>query len=138
MDVICTQKKSTNKSDANGAMKNMKKKCMQCMAMNGEKGERPKTAEEKDKYHDFMRQLNKEEKRGFLKISRWAIRPLINEKNKKIKQKAIISISKALKTGKHPITGRYTKKKLTQKDIKAVLKKIRDEVRSGLIVKEMK
>ncbi|MBE9595086.1 MAG: hypothetical protein IMF19_16595 [Proteobacteria bacterium] len=100
-------------------------------------GKHPKTAEEKDKYHDFMRQLNKEERLEFLKCSRWALKPLINERNKKIQHKAIISISKALKTGKHPITGRYTKKKLTQNDIIAVLNKIRDDVRSRIIEEEI-
>ena len=103
----------------------------------GQRGKHPKTVEEKDKYRDFIGRLNKEEKSEFLKISRWALRPLINEKNKKIKQKAIKSISKSLKAGKHPITGRYTKKKLTQNDIIAVLNKIRDEVRRGIIVDEI-
>ena len=100
-------------------------------------GEHTKTVEEKDKYHNFIGKLNKEERREFLKISRWALRPIINEKNKKITRKAIMLITKALKTGKHPITGRYTKKKLTQNDIIAVLNKIRDEVRRGLIVEEI-
>jgi hypothetical protein len=94
-------------------------------------------AKEKDKYHDFMRCLSREERTEFLKCSRWALRPLINENNKKIKQKAIKSTSKSLKTGKHPLTGRYTKKKLTQNDIIAVLNKIRDEVRRGMIVEEI-
>lgn len=100
-------------------------------------GEHTKTVEEKDKYHNFIGKLNKEEKREFLKISRWALRHIINEKNKKIQREAIISISKALKTGKHPITGRYIEKKLTQLDIKAVLNKIRDEIRIDSITKEI-
>ena len=103
----------------------------------GQQGEHSKTAEEKGKYRDFIVRLNKEEKREIFKISIWALRPLINEKNKKIKQKAIKTISKSLKAGKHPITGRYSKKKLTQNDIIAVLNKIRDEVRRGMIVDEI-
>jgi len=103
----------------------------------GQQGEHPKTAEEKDKYLDFIWKLNKEEKSALSKISKRALRPIINEKNKKTQRKAIISISKALKTRKHPITGRYNKKKLTQEDIRNVLNKIRDEVRRGLIVEEI-
>jgi hypothetical protein len=102
-----------------------------------QQGEHTKTVEEKDKYHNFIGILKKDEKREFLKISRWAIRPLINEKNKKIQQKAIMSITKSLKMRKHPITGRYTKKKLTQNDIIAVVNNIRDDVRRGIIVDEI-
>lgn len=103
----------------------------------GQRGKHPKTVEEKDKYHNFIGELNKEEKSEFLKISRWALRTIINEKNKKIQREAIISISKALKTGKHPITGRYTKRKLTQLDIRNILNKTQDEVRTEGIVKEI-
>ena len=100
-------------------------------------GEHPKTAKEKGKYLDFIKQLNKEEKREFLKISAWALRPLINEKNKQIKQNAILSISKSFKSKKHPITGKFMKKKLTQEDIIGVLNKSREEVRREMIVEEI-
>jgi hypothetical protein len=102
-----------------------------------QQGEHTKTVEEKDKYLDFIWKLNKEEKSALSKISKRALRPLINENNKKIKRKAIKSISKALKTGKHPLTGRYTKKKLTQLDIRNILNKTQDEVRTELIVNEI-
>lgn len=105
------------------------------------KGERsgahPKTVEEKGKYLDFIKQLSKEEKREFSEISAWALRPLINEKNKKIKQNTILSISKSLKSKKHPITGKFMKKKLTQEDIRGVLNKIREELRREMIVGEI-
>jgi len=39
-----------------------------------------------------------------------ALQPLINEKNEEIKGKAISSIQKALESGKHPVTGKYSKK----------------------------
>ena len=107
------------------------------MKKGGHNGEHQNTAEEKAQYHKFIGRLKRDDKSEFLKISRLALRPLINEKNNKIRQNAIISISKALKTRKHPITGRYTKKKLTQEDIRNVLNKIRDEVRRGLIVEEI-
>ena len=100
-------------------------------------GEHPKTTKEKGKYLDFIKQLNKEEKREFLKISAWALRPLINEKNKQIKQNAILSISKSFKSKKHPITGKFMKKKLTQEDIIGVLNKSREEVRRERIVEEI-
>ena len=55
-----------------------------------------------------------------------AMRPLIRETNEQIKQKAISSISKALESKKHPITGEFCNK-LTGKDISATIFKIKEE-----------
>lgn len=100
-----------------------------------------KTMKEKDKYLSFIEQLNEEERGEISKISPWALRPLINEKDEIIKQNAILSISKSLKSRKNPITGKFVKKKLTQKDIIRILEKTREEFRflsSCFFVKEEK
>ena len=55
-----------------------------------------------------------------------AMRPLMRETNEQIKQKAILSISKALESKKHPITGEFCNK-LTEKDISATINKIKIE-----------
>lgn len=59
-------------------------------------------------------------------ISTNALRPLIRETNEQIKQKAILSLSKALESKKHPITGKFCNK-LVGKDVLATISKIKIE-----------
>lgn len=55
-----------------------------------------------------------------------AMRPLIRERNNQIKQKAILSLSKALECKKHPITGEFCNK-LTGGDVSGTISKIKIE-----------
>ena len=61
-------------------------------------------------------------------LSTHAIQPLIRERDPEIKEKAISSISKALESGKDPLTGKFTQK-ITEKDVQRVIGKAREEVR---------
>lgn len=57
------------------------------------------------------------------------IRPLINEKDDDIKDKVVESVEKSIKAGKDIVTGKFTKKKPTEKKIKEVIKKVKAEAR---------
>lgn len=85
----------------------------------------PKTAEEIDTYLSFIEQLNEEEKRAFSPIPATTLRPLINEKDAEIKQKAIKKISEDVIGKQH--AGRGHKKQVTEKDIGGIIKKIKVE-----------
>ena len=74
-----------------------------------------------EKVADFVKQHP-----TIVELSGGAMRPLIRETNEQIKQKAILSLSKALESKKHPITGEFCNK-LTGKDVSATINKIKEE-----------
>jgi hypothetical protein len=61
---------------------------------------------------------------------------LINIRDDPVRDKAISSVSNALKSGKHPLTGQFLKdKRLPEKTIKKVIQQVEQEIRGELTEK---
>lgn len=72
----------------------------------------------------------------FSDCSTAAICALISIRDDPVRDKAILSVSNALKSGKHPLTGEFLKdKRLPEKTIKKVIRKVEMEVRGELTEK---
>jgi hypothetical protein len=70
----------------------------------------------------------------FSDCSTASIMALIQIKDEPVRQKAISSVSNALKSGKHPLTGVFLKdKRLPEKTIRKVIQSVEREVRGELI-----
>lgn len=91
----------------------------------------PKTADKIEKYLDLIDEILKGEnleefkKEPMSTLSESGVRPLIREKDPEVREKAIESVKKSLKTGKHPVTGRFMGKKerITHKDVEQIVQK---------------
>ena len=71
-------------------------------------------------------------------VSETAARPLIRNRDEQIRGKALSSISKALETGKHPVTGKFLKdKQITVKTVESVIEDIEIEIRNEEMKKEI-
>lgn len=76
----------------------------------------PQTAQEINKYLDFIREIENREdiepevKSAMADLPERAVRPLIREKDPEIKENVIQSVRKSLKSGKDPLSGKFTKK----------------------------
>lgn len=72
----------------------------------------------------------------FSECSTNAIITLIRIRDDPVRDKAILSVSNALKSGKHPLTGQFLKdKRLPEKTIKKVIRQVEQEVRGELTEK---
>ncbi|MFA4972410.1 MAG: hypothetical protein WC683_07335 [bacterium] len=72
----------------------------------------------------------------FSECSTHAIMTLIRVRDEPVKEKATSSVENAFKSGKHPLTGKILKeKKLTEREVKAVIARADLEVRKELSAK---
>ena len=84
----------------------------------------PDTAREIDKLLDFI-----DEHPDLSVLSAKAVRPLIREKDEEVRDKAIESVKKSLESKKNPVTGRFTNKPPTNRDVVAVIETIKEEAK---------
>lgn len=81
-----------------------------------------RTIEEYIKFYKHLEELGVPKNTTIVGVPEGAIRPLIREKDAEIKAKVISSISKSLKSGKHPVTGKFSKNNLfSESEIKSIL-----------------
>lgn len=72
------------------------------------------------------------------RIPEGAARPLIRNRNEDVRAKALSSISNALESGKHPVTGKFLKdKQITVKVVEAVIEDIEIELRNERMDEEL-
>ena len=76
----------------------------------------PQTAQEINKYLEFIHEIENREdlepevKSAMADLPERAVRPLIREKDPEVKENVIQSVRKTVKTGKDPLSGKFTKK----------------------------
>ena len=58
-----------------------------------------------------------------------ALRPLIREKDTKVRDKAILSVKKSLESKKNPINGKFSEQRITEKEVRAMVFRAMDEVK---------
>lgn len=93
----------------------------------------PDTAAEIEALLDFIDEIKERDnlsegaKAAFAETSARAVRPLIREKDTEIRDKAIESVGKAVESGKNPVTGRFSSKPPTERDITSVIETIRED-----------
>lgn len=87
----------------------------------------PETAREIDRYLDFI-----EEYPDMSGLAERTVKPLINEQNEEIKQKAITHVEKI--AIRETPTGAKYKKKITGKDVVKALAKARKEIKGNIIL----
>jgi hypothetical protein len=88
----------------------------------------PRTAEQIDEYLSFIEQLEEDERMDFAQIPEATLRPLINEQDPVVREKAIESIKKSVESRKSLADGKFTTKLPTGRDISLCVKKSREEL----------
>jgi len=61
-------------------------------------------------------------------LSAKALRPLIREPNPEVRDRAIESVGKSLESGKNPVTGKFSNKPPTERDVKQVIEDVKKVV----------